>query len=141
MKRAIGISIFLHSLLLITACSPNQINFQDVWARPAGAGENSAVYFTLENNTALDDILLSATCESAAHTEIHMAKIEDGVMKMEPVDTINVPPGEKIDFAPGGLHVMLIDLDHPLEEGEQIMCTLEFSEAGFIEIKALIEQH
>ena len=140
MKRAIRFGLFLSLFIFLTACSPPQINVLDAWARPAAVGETSAVYFRLDNNTSLDDILLSAASDAAANTEIHRAMVEDGVMKMEPINTINVPAGEQIEFAPGGLHIMLIGLNQPLVEGEKISLTLEFSEAGIVEVQALIEQ-
>ena len=43
-------------------------------------------------------------------------------------------PGEKMVFAPGGLHFMSFGLKAPLQKGGRIALTLEFKRAGRVEI-------
>lgn len=47
-------------------------------------------------------------------------------MEMVPVDKIELPAGEAVALAPGGLHIMLLDLAKPLELGETFTITLTF---------------
>ena len=49
-----------------------------------------------------------------------------GAMEMVPVDKIELPAGEAVALAPGGLHIMLLDLAKPLELGETFTITLTF---------------
>jgi copper(I)-binding protein len=51
---------------------------------------------------------------------------EDGVMQMTPVDTMPLAAGEEIEFKPGGLHIMLVNLKRDLNTGEAITITLHF---------------
>jgi len=44
---------------------------------------------------------------------------------MRPVSNLAVAPGEEVELAPGGLHIMLMKLDAPLIEGEPIDICLE----------------
>jgi copper(I)-binding protein len=50
--------------------------------------------------------------------------LEDGVMKMRPLERIELPAGTAVKLAPGGLHIMLIDLKQPLQRGEKVPVTL-----------------
>jgi copper(I)-binding protein len=61
-------------------------------------------------------------------------------MIMSPVDSIEVPAGGTAKLAPGGLHIMLFDLAAPLVEGDTLELTLEFEEAGDIEVAAPVER-
>ena len=63
---------------------------------------------------------------------------EDGVMKMRSVGPLEIPPGEEVHLEPGGMHIMLMQLRQPLEEGESIPITFMFGEAGEITVSAPI---
>jgi len=39
---------------------------------------------------------------------------------------VPLPTGEKVEFAPGGLHIMLVNLSRNLEIGETVNITLHF---------------
>ena len=59
--------------------------------------------------------------------------IEDGVMKMRPVaDGIEIGPGDRVEFKPGGLHFMLTGIDAALVAEDEIELTLEFEKAGWV---------
>jgi copper(I)-binding protein len=60
-------------------------------------------------------------------------------MKMLPVEEIVVPAHGEAALEPGGLHVMLMGLKGPLEEGQSFALTLEFEHAGTVEVMATIE--
>lgn len=50
-------------------------------------------------------------------------EMEDGemgemAMTMQPIDTIDISAGGEVTLEPGGLHLMMLDLPDPLEEGE-----------------------
>ena len=52
-------------------------------------------------------------------------------MKMRPVEGgLEILPGQTVTLKPGGLHMMLIDLKHPLEAGGAMKATLKFDHAG-----------
>jgi copper(I)-binding protein len=58
--------------------------------------------------------------------EIHETIIENDVMRMRPVDALEIPAGESVEMAPGGLHLMLLDLADELVMGEAISVILSF---------------
>jgi len=59
----------------------------------------------------------------------------DGVMQMRQVEEgLPIPAGGSLALAPGGAHLMLIGLDEPIHEGDQVTLTLEFANAAPIEV-------
>ena len=59
-------------------------------------------------------------------------------MEMVPVDTIELPAGEAVAFAPGGLHVMLLELPAPLELDQTFTLTLTFEKAGTRDVEVTV---
>jgi copper(I)-binding protein len=49
---------------------------------------------------------------------------------MQEVDAIDLPAGDTISLAPGGYHIMLIDIARPLEIGQKFNVTLDLEKAG-----------
>ncbi len=145
--------LFLIGALALAACGGGDaLVVSDPWARPGRAGDNSAVYFVIENHQAAADTLLRASSDVAGAVELHMSMIaeqpaEDGigampqgeVMRMVPQESVEVTGGSRVAFEPGGLHVMLVDLRQNLVVGESLALTLEFQQAGEITLEVPIE--
>lgn len=110
------------------------------WARAsAGEAKNGAVYLEIVNNGATADRLIGASTAVADHAELHMHVSENGILKMRPVDGgIDLAPGAHVVLKPGGLHVMLMGLAAPLQEGESFPISLTFEKAGAIEVSAIV---
>lgn len=111
------------------------------YARVAHAQARSgAVYFTLRNEGAADDRLLSVGTAAAQRAELHRSIEEDGVMRMRAVeDGIAVPAGGNVSLAPGGLHVMLFGLNQPLAPGDTFQAVLQFEKAGAVTVEVQVE--
>jgi len=104
-------------------------------ARPSGAGQNSAVYFTVVNPTGSDDRLVSVTGDVAAAIELHETLNDNGVMRMTPhPEGFVVPSGSVLDLKPGGKHVMLLNLRQEARLGQEIVLILTFAEAGEMQV-------
>jgi hypothetical protein len=57
-------------------------------------------------------------------------------MKMRPVEGgLEILPGQTITLKPGGFHMMLVDLKHPLEAGGTMKETLKFDHAGTVDVE------
>jgi periplasmic copper chaperone A len=94
-------------------------------------GSNSAAYMTLANSSDTPDALISASTDAAETVELHtVEQTPDGVMKMRPVEQIDVPAGGEQQLKPGGFHVMLLGITRDLNEGETVDLTLVFENAG-----------
>ncbi|MBP2232607.1 copper(I)-binding protein [Azospirillum agricola] len=63
----------------------------------------------------------------------------NGVMKMRPVDVIEVTPGSPTALQPGGLHIMLLGLKQPLVKGKAFPLTLTFEKAGPVTVQVDVQ--
>jgi copper(I)-binding protein len=57
-------------------------------------------------------------------------KMDGGVMRMFAVDGVDLPANRTVKLAPGGYHVMLMDLKRTLKAGERVPLRLTFELAG-----------
>ena len=116
------------------------LTIEQPWARASiGQAKTGAAYFTLNNGGEAVDRLLAVATPAAKHAALHTHLMEAGVMKMRPVDAIEVAPGAPTVLRPGGLHVMLMGLEAPLAEGETFPLTLTFERAGAVEVEVRIQ--
>ncbi|HSV00888.1 MAG TPA: copper chaperone PCu(A)C, partial [Roseiarcus sp.] len=61
---------------------------------------------------------------------------ENGVSEMRAVkDGLDIPAHGSVALSPGGYHIMLTHLKHPLTKGETIKATLDFEHAGAIPVE------
>jgi copper(I)-binding protein len=120
-----------------------EISLFDGWARATVEGApNGAAFGFLVNLGAQSDTLISATTDAAEAVELHEMTIGEGdVMQMREMEGgFVVPANGYLELAPGGLHIMLINLTQPLAAGEMLDLTLTFEVAGDVEVSLPIRE-
>ena len=136
-------ALFMAALLLVS-CSQSEtlpLDVQDVWARPAAAGQNSAVYLTVLNPNQKPDNLIGVSVTVAEIAELHQTTEDSNeVMSMHPQHAVEIPAGEKTSFEPGGLHIMLVGLKQDLKPGDTFDLTLDFQNAGSLTFPATVKE-
>jgi len=126
-----------HAAQVAGETSPHRI--AGAWSRAMPpTAPTGAVYFTVENTGQQPDRLLGAYTQRAGRTELHTHIHEGEVMRMQQVDSVELPAGSRVEFKPGGNHVMLFDLRQPLNEGERFSLTLKFEHAGDVPVEVSI---
>ena len=82
----------------------------DPWARASIlASRPGAAYVTAESDE--DDRLIGASTPIADRVMIHAIETDaNGIGRMVHRKTLDLPAGEAVDFAPGGMHLMLMGL-------------------------------
>ena len=106
------------------------------WARASvGTTRPSAAYVTIRNTGERPERLIEVTTPVAGHAETHAMAHEGGMMKMRPAGPLEIPPEGELRLAPGGLHIMLMELKEPLEEGASLALTLVFETAGEVTVE------
>jgi periplasmic copper chaperone A len=117
------------------------IHIEHPWSRATPKGANIASgYLVIENSGTAPDRLVGGSSEIAGRFEIHKMTMQDGVMKMRPLEGgIEIAPGESVKFEPGGYHLMFLDLKAPPVEGKPFKGTLVFEKAGKVDVEFAVE--
>jgi copper(I)-binding protein len=111
------------------------------WARatPKGAKIGGG-YITIENMGTAPDRLIGGSADIAGSVQVHEMSMDGGVMKMRPLDKgLAIEPGKTVKLAPGGYHLMMMDLKSPLKKGDKLPITLEFEKAGKVQVSLDVE--
>jgi len=122
-------------LLVVAAGSAlAQVKVEGAWARPTVPGQQGGGGYLSITSAAADRVLGGST-PVAARFELHSMSMKGDVMEMRQVDTIELPAGQKVEFKPGGLHVMFIGLKQPLKLGSKVPVTLKLEKAGEVKVE------
>ena len=144
------VSVIALTFLLAACSAPSattggpDITVESPWARSSPKmAEAGAAYMILTNSGSESDRLLSVSTEAAEVVEFHESFMDENqVMKMRPIEggVIEVPAGSSVELKPGGMHLMLIKLVSPLEEGTQISLMLNFEKTGEMSVQLPVSQ-
>lgn len=136
--RLMGLCVL--AALLAAGPATAEIVLADVWVRAtAGTGKITAGYGTIRNTGANADALVSVSTPAAGMTHIHKATHADGIMRMSPVGSLDIPAGGEAVLAPGnGHHLMLMNVARPLKAGDTVEVTFTFRDAGAITATAAV---
>ncbi len=121
MRRLLLVPALLLSLAA-QAQSP-AVKVDDPWVRATVAPQKATGAF-MQLTSAQAAKVVAASSPVAGMVEIHEMKMDDGVMKMRPVDALPLPAGQAVALKPGSYHVMLMGLQRPIKAGEVVPLTL-----------------
>jgi copper(I)-binding protein len=142
MRKIIAISF---GLVLMAVAGPpmraedakaGDLVISQAWSRATPNGAKiGAGYFTIENKGATADKLVGVSGDVSPRIEVHEMSMNNGVMKMRPVDGgLTIDPGKTVKLAPSGYHLMIMDLKSPLKQGDKLPLTLQFEKAGKVAV-------
>ncbi len=119
-----------YGLLLLALLSAGQAQAQsvivkDAWIRGTVQGQTATGAF-MELTAKSNVRLIGVSTPLTKNAEVHNMTMENGVMKMFPVVGIDVPAGKTVKLASGGYHVMLTNLQKPLNPGDKVPLQLTF---------------
>lgn len=139
MKR---VSLFTASLLFsagVFAGAADQVVVQDPYVRlaPPNAPATGA-FMVIKNNGDKDIKVVKAENPASKVTELHTHLNEGGVMKMRPVQGVDIKAKGEAVLKPGGLHVMLIDLKAAMKEGDLVPITFTFDDGSTKKVDAKV---
>jgi periplasmic copper chaperone A len=106
------------------------------WSRATpGGAKTGGGFLTIENKGSAPDRLVAVSGDFAGKIEVHEMSVKNGVMTMRPVENgLTIEPGKSVKLAPGGYHLMMLDLKAPLKQGDKLPVTLEFEKAGKVAV-------
>lgn len=97
---------------LLAAQNGADLVLEDAWVRALPPTQNrTAAYVTIYNRGDTAVQVSGATVELAGHCEIHTSREVGGLMRMEQLPSLTLAPGQREVLAPGGTHLMLLDLE------------------------------
>jgi copper(I)-binding protein len=130
------LSYFLAAPAFSEEVKAGDLVITQAWSRatPGGAKIGSG-YLTIENKGSAADRLIGGSADVADKIQVHQMATNNGVMTMRPLDDgLTIEPGKTVKLAPGGYHLMLVDLKSPLKKGDEVPVTLEFEKAGKVKV-------
>ncbi len=109
---------------------------RDAWLRPTGAGMSmTGGYLVLINTSSRPLRLRAASSPEATSVTLHRSVVSGGVARMESLtDGLVIPAGARITFQPGGYHLMVEGMKHPLKVGDRMKISLAVDAAAAVSV-------
>ncbi len=126
--RVLPISLLVLTAAVAAAAAQPGITVVKAWARAPAGGGPAAMYFTL-HDAGPADRLTSVSTDAAGMAMLHESSEANGMDSMRMLAAIDLPAGGTVTMRPGGLHVMLMDMNRVLAAGQTLHATLTFDHA------------
>jgi periplasmic copper chaperone A len=128
-------------MTVVPASAGESLQAENAWVPWAPPGLKVHVaYMTIVNRGATDQIIVSAESTDYERIELHRSVIKDGVSTMEAIGEVKVPANGRIEFAPTGLHLMLIGPRRPPALDGHVQIVLRLSSGEEVDVSAVIRR-
>lgn len=118
-----GLSFWFAMSISASVAAGDVLRVSGAWASPTVPGQTvGAAYMRLRSEQ--DAALVKIETDASSAAEIHQMTTVNDVMRMRRLDQVELPAGQLVELSPGGRHVMLVDLRHPLKIGDSVRITL-----------------
>ncbi|MEZ5655771.1 MAG: copper chaperone PCu(A)C [Sphingobium sp.] len=125
---------------LVSCADPAPLYVDQAWVKlNANPAAPSAAYFTIHGGAEPVKLLQVAT-EGAVRVEMHKSAMKDGMMSMQAVQAVDVPAETEVKFAPGGLHLMLFDVNPAVVDYGKMTFTMVFSNGDRLIVDAPVQK-
>ena len=111
---------------------------QDAWIRATPGVDVAAVYVTLHNTSKHAVVVVGARSPAASMAMIHESALINGQSTMRPRASVRIEPRATVQFAPGGLHIMLHGLNRSLAPQDEIPLVLLLEGGGTLDFTARV---
>ena len=145
MTASIRVPVLLALLALsamlapVSASADSNLVVAGAWIRQPPPGTDVAsVYLSLENVGTKAVKLTGVECPLAGMAMMHQTLESGGQSHMRALASVSLAPGASMAFSPGGKHIMLQGLAHPLQVGERVPLVLRFSGGIKLQVTALV---
>ena len=106
-----------------------EVKVEDAWVRATVAPQKATGAF-MRLTASEATRLVGAESPVAGVVEVHEMRMENDVMRMNPIDGLDLPAGEAVELKPGSYHIMLMELPAQVEAGKDVPITLKFQNAA-----------
>lgn len=123
--KTLLLSLFLLFTGLQPAWAEAVLTVESPWIREAPPGSPvHAAYMIIRNPGQAPQTLAGVQSPDFGAIEVHRSYVEDGVAKMEPVDSLEIASGGSAVLEPEGYHLMLFRPARALKAGDQATLVL-----------------
>jgi copper(I)-binding protein len=135
MQKFLLLTVLVSTCLFISGCKQQIAGIDTSSAFSfATASTTAGAAFVTISNSGKDDITINKVSSPIAkNAELHIMRETRTGMEMRQVSFMKVPAGGSLELKPYGDHVMLLNLEAPLKEGQSFPLTFETS-AGVLEL-------
>ncbi len=121
--------ILLPALAMLTTASlACDLKVESAWIRVApGNATAMAGYAVLGNAGSKPLGVAGAQSAAFARVELHESLVENGMARMRPIGSLELAPGARVEFAPGGKHFMLMQPKAALRSGDVVAVRIKDS--------------
>lgn len=110
-----------------------------LWARATLPGRQmTAIYGQLASKSLPIRVTVMRSNLSKA-IELHETTMIDGKMRMSQIDWPSLEPGKPLLLKPGGTHLMVFGLAHPLMEGDELLLDIEVESGEIYSIPVQVQ--
>ncbi len=107
----------------VLAAPPLAVSHAVIREAPPGLRTNAA-YAHLENNSNKTIIVHTISSDSFASIEMHLSRIVNGIATMQAQPELRISAGETAILQPGAYHLMLLNAQQALRDGDRVTLTL-----------------
>lgn len=108
------------------------------WAPPAI--KVHAAYLTVVNHDHADQLIVGVESPDYERAELHVSAVKNGLAEMRALDQVPVPAHKTVAFAPGGMHIMLINPKRAYAVDERVRVVLRLQGGERIETAAQVRR-
>lgn len=111
-----------------SAPAATAISITNSWVRGTVAGQKATGAF-MQLRAPTDAKLLGVSSTITPVVQLHTMHMDNGVMRMREIPSLDLPAGQTVELKPGSYHIMLMNLNAPLQKGQTIPLTLKLQSA------------
>lgn len=124
-RAAIVAAALLTATMGAVPAFASPIMITDGWIRALPGNLPAGGYFTLHNGSAKAITLTGAESAACGMLMLHKSEEMSGMSSMSDVESIDIPAGSTVKFAPGGYHLMC--MNPVLKQDTTVTVTLQFA--------------
>ena len=127
------LALFLLLSTAALAATPD-LTIEKGWIRALPGAAPSGGYFVLHNAGQKPATLIGAQSPACGMLMLHVSENKGGMSAMRHVESIDVAPGDRLEFKQGGYHLMCMQATSAIKPGATVPVTLIFQ--GGIKVTA-----
>lgn len=101
------------------------LRLSGAWVRAMPPGQHMTAGYLSISNPGKQPITLQSLRSDAGMASLHETRVEEGRSSMRAVESLTIAPGETVELAPGGMHVMFMGLESVPAQGETLRVCLQ----------------